>query len=71
MDQMEKRVEKLEEWKYETDKQIALLQKDVKAVKRQLGKIESNTTWALRLITGAIVLGVLAYVFKIPMQGGV
>lgn len=64
---VEKRVAKLEEWQADTNTRIALVEADVKTMKKQLGKIESNTTWALRLISGALVLGVLAYIFKIPI----
>jgi hypothetical protein len=64
---LEKRVEKIEAWQAETNTEIALVKADVKTMKRQLGKIENNTTWVLRLVTGAIILGVLAYVFKIPV----
>jgi hypothetical protein len=67
MDQVEKRVEKLEAWQAQTNTEIALVKADVKTMKKQLGKIENNTTWVLRLVTGAIILGVLAYVFQIPV----
>ena len=67
MTNAEQRIETLEHWQGETNTRIALVERDVKTMKQRLEKIESNTTWAVRLISGAIVLGILAYVFNIPV----
>lgn len=38
----------------------------VQNVEQKLDRIESNTTWILRLILGAIILAILGYVFQSP-----
>ncbi|MFD2704093.1 hemolysin XhlA family protein [Salibacterium lacus] len=64
VDEIKHRVEKIEAWKSKTETRIAIVEADVKTVKKQLGKIESNTTWLLRLIVGAILLALLRILFE-------
>lgn len=58
------RVEKVEGVQIEHGTRIALAESDIKTVKSKLDKIENNTSWILKLIVGAIVLGLLGLLFQ-------
>ncbi|WP_176140705.1 hemolysin XhlA family protein [Halobacillus salinus] len=38
-------------------------------VEQKLDRIENNTTWILRLILGAIIMAVLAFILQSPETG--
>ncbi|MGP4061516.1 hemolysin XhlA family protein [Halobacillus sp. H74] len=52
----------------ELQKEQTQTKQRVRHVEQKLDKIESNTTWILRLILGAFILGILGLVFKSPDQ---
>ncbi|MED3325339.1 hypothetical protein C6352_26595 [Bacillus thuringiensis] len=39
-------------------------EKDISTINKQLEKISLNTTWILRIVISAIVMGVLGLIFK-------
>ncbi|MBY0599493.1 hemolysin XhlA family protein [Bacillus bingmayongensis] len=39
-------------------------EKDIATINKQLEKISMNTTWILRIIIGAVVMGILGLVMK-------
>jgi 5-bromo-4-chloroindolyl phosphate hydrolysis protein len=43
-------------------------ERDIKAVFKQLTKIDNNTTWILRLILGSLLLGIIGYFIKVPLH---
>lgn len=45
---------------------MAVAEANLADVKEDLAQIRGNTTWILRLIIGAIVLGVIAVIMKDP-----
>jgi chromosome segregation ATPase len=43
-------------------------ERDIKSVFERLMKIESNTTWILRIIISTLILGILGYFYKFPVH---
>jgi hypothetical protein len=43
---------------------IAVHRQRIDALEKSIGKIESNTTWTVRLILGTIILGIIGLVMK-------
>ncbi|MED1624873.1 hemolysin XhlA family protein [Bacillus pseudomycoides] len=39
-------------------------EKDIATINKQLEKISMNTTWILRIIIGAVVMGILSLIIK-------
>ncbi|PEF70129.1 hemolysin XhlA family protein [Bacillus cereus] len=39
-------------------------EKDISTINQQLEKISMNTTWILRIIIGAVVMGILGLILK-------
>ncbi|MCX2825013.1 hemolysin XhlA family protein [Bacillus pseudomycoides] len=39
-------------------------EKDIATINKQLKKISMNTTWILRIIIGAVVMGILSLIIK-------
>lgn len=52
--------EKLSQKINQIDKQVAINKHRMKAVEDKLANIDSNVTWLLRLVIGALVLAVLS-----------
>ncbi|WP_406944471.1 hemolysin XhlA family protein [Halobacillus sp. SY10] len=63
-EEFEKLDDKVDELKNEHTK----TRQRVQNVEQKLDRIESNTTWILRLILGAIILAVLGLIFNSPSQ---
>ncbi|CDQ20847.1 Haemolysin XhlA [Halobacillus karajensis] len=59
---------KLDDKVDELQKEQTQTKQRVRHVEQKLDKIESNTTWILRLILGAFILAILGLVFKSPDQ---
>ncbi|WP_079479730.1 hemolysin XhlA family protein [Halobacillus salinus] len=60
----------------ELDKKVDELQNEqtqtkqrVEHMEKKLDKIEDNTTWILRLILGAIIMAILAFILQSPETG--
>lgn len=45
---------------------LAVAESNIKSVNEKLGKIDSNTTWTIRLVIGAIVLALI----NVLLNGG-
>lgn len=63
-EEFEKLDDKVDELKNEHTK----TRQRVQNVEQKLDRIESNTTWILRLILGAIILVILGLIFNSPGQ---
>lgn len=61
-DEYEKRLEKLESKVDNVIIRVAVAENDIGTIKDTLNKINSNTTWLLRIVIGAIILAVLGLV---------
>jgi hypothetical protein len=44
-------------------RRVSLNENDIKSVLDRLFKIDSNTTWILRLIIGSLIVGILGFFF--------
>ena len=66
VEEIKNRVEKIETWRTETNTRLAIVETDVKTVKEKLNKIESNTTWLLRIVVGAVIIGMLSLILQDP-----
>lgn len=67
MDEVKNRIEKVETWRTKTETRLAIVEANVETIKEKMEKIDNNTTWLVRLVAGAIVLGAMAYLFDIPV----
>jgi uncharacterized membrane protein len=49
---------------------VAVAENNIDTINKKLDKIESNTTWLLRIVIGAIILAILGLVViqKAPIQ---
>lgn len=65
-----------EQWKLSIEKRVtdletrtAVAENNIENIKKTLNKIESNTTWLLRIVIGAIILAILGLVLfqKTPL----
>ncbi|WP_281659138.1 hemolysin XhlA family protein [Halobacillus sp. Cin3] len=63
---MEERVKKLEEDVGDMKSRLAVAESNIRDMKQDISDIKSNTTWILRLILGAIILAILAFILKSP-----
>lgn len=61
---MEPRVSKLEADMSDVKTRLAVAESNIKDVREDLSSIKNNTTWILRLIIGAVIMAVLALIFK-------
>ncbi len=43
---------------------ITISEKDISTINKQLEKISTNTTWILRIVVSAVVMGVLGLLMK-------
>ncbi|MEI4801746.1 hypothetical protein WAZ07_10475 [Bacillus sp. FJAT-51639] len=46
---------------------VTISEKDITTINKQLEKISVNTTWILRIIISAIVMGVLGLLMKVGL----
>lgn len=68
MMEMEARVVGLEARVAQLEARVAVAETNIDNVKEKIDKIDSNTTWLLRIVVGAIVAAVLGLILK---TGGV
>lgn len=61
---MEPRVSKLEADMSDVKTRLAVAESNIKDVREDLSSVKNNTTWILRLIIGAVIMAVLALIFK-------
>ncbi|WP_368668049.1 hemolysin XhlA family protein [Geobacillus sp. BMUD] len=64
---MEHRIEKLESDVIELKTRIAVHDSKIDKIENKIEKIESNTSWTVRLILGAVILAAL----NLLLKGGV
>jgi len=64
---MEQRIEKLEGDVIEMKTRLAVHESKIDKIENKIEKIESNTSWTVRLILGAVILAAL----NLLLKGGV
>lgn len=64
---MEQRIEKLESDFIEMKTRLAVHESKIDKIENKIEKIESNTSWTVRLILGAVILAAL----NLLLKGGV
>jgi hypothetical protein len=60
----ENRIIQLENRVTALETKVAIVETDIKHINLKLDKIESNTTWLLRIVIGGFVLAVLGFFIK-------
>lgn len=45
---------------------MAVAESNIQDIKEDISSIKNNTTWILRLVMGAIILGVIGFLLKDP-----
>lgn len=60
-------VQKTEDKIASLETRMAVAERDISAITNTLSKIDSNTTWIVRLLVGGIVMGIIGFI----IQGGI
>jgi hypothetical protein len=63
---MESKVRTLENKVIGLEIRVAVAESNIKEMKEKLGKIDSNTSWTVRLVIGAILLSII----NVVLNGG-
>jgi uncharacterized protein YlxW (UPF0749 family) len=56
-----KRIDQLEIRVTALERNVAVIETDVKHINMKLDKIDQNTTWLLRIVIGAVILAILGF----------
>lgn len=64
---VESRVLSLEGRVSSLESRVAVAENNIDTINRKLDKIESNTTWVLRLVIGAIILAIVGFLISNPI----
>lgn len=56
--------QKVEEKISSLETRMAVAERDISAITNTLHKIDSNTTWIVRLLIGGILMGIIAFIIK-------
>ena len=57
-------VQKVENELSDLKTRVAVAERDISTIMNKLDKIDSNTTWIVRLLSGAIIMLILGFIFK-------
>lgn len=56
--------EKELEMYHELSTRLSVAETQIKGIYKKIDKIEENTTWILRIIIGAVILGILGFFYN-------
>lgn len=59
----EERIIRLEAQGFDREKRLSIAETNIDVIKRQLTKIDENTTWLIRIILGFMILAILGFLF--------
>lgn len=62
----QKQIDGLREDMIDVKTRLAVAESNIREMRQQLIKIDSNTTWTVRLVMGAILLGII----NVVLNGG-
>jgi hypothetical protein len=64
--EQQKQIDGLREDMIDVKTRLAVAESNIREMRQQLIKIDSNTTWTVRLVMGAILLGII----NVVLNGG-
>jgi hypothetical protein len=64
--EQQKHIDSLREDMIDVKTRLAVAESNIREMRQQLIKIDSNTTWTVRLVMGAIMLGII----NVVLNGG-